>query len=94
MVDTLTISFLSSKDLLVKVVQNIPKLIEYVPSQLNFRSQVSSRLFLKKKLHSGYYIWCMLQVQSCAFKTAMIIYGKMYSHSFIFYHSDSQPLNY
>ncbi len=33
---------LSSKDLMVKVVQNIPTMLVYVPSQLNVHSQVSS----------------------------------------------------
>lgn len=31
---------LSSKDLMVKVVQNVPTMLVYLPSQLNVRSQV------------------------------------------------------
>lgn len=33
---------LSSKDLMVKVVQNIPNMLVYLPPQLNVRSQVGS----------------------------------------------------
>lgn len=38
---------LCSKDLMVKVVQNIPSMLVYLPSQLNIRSQVGSYLEYK-----------------------------------------------